>query len=301
MTVALAVVIGVAADALLGEPRRGHPLAAFGRLAQGVEARFNHGPRQGLKGALAVASLVGLPALAAGWLWLLPIPVWWLAAGLIYLAVGARSLAEHAEAVAAPLVAGDLAAARTAVGRLVSRDPAQLDAPGVARAGIESVLENGADAVFGALFWFVVAGLPGLVAYRLSNTLDAMWGYRTPRFRDFGWAAARLDDILNWPVARLTAITYAFAGRTAEALRCWRTQARAWKSPNAGVVMAAGAGALGVAVGGPARYHGASEDRPTLGAGVEPAAADLRRAVALVRRGLVGWLLVIVLGDLFLV
>jgi adenosylcobinamide-phosphate synthase len=244
-----------------------------------------------------VAGLVGLPAVAAAFLGNLPVPQWLLAGVVVYLAVGARSLAEHARAVAGPLAAGDLTAARTAVGRLVSRDPAQLDSAGVARAGIESVLENGADAVFGALFWFAVAGLPGLVAYRLSNTLDAMWGYRTPRFEAFGRAAARLDDGLNWPVARLTAVTYALAGRTGEALRCWRTQARAWKSPNAGVVMAAGAGALGIRLGGPARYHGKSEDRPVLGMGIEPGAADLRRAVSLVHRGLVVWLLIIVLGG----
>jgi adenosylcobinamide-phosphate synthase len=293
----LAVAVGVAADALFGEPRRWHPLAAFGRLAQRVEERYNHGRRRARHGALAVAALVGLPAAAAALLENLPGPQWLLAGLVIYLALGARSLAEHARAVAAPLADGDLAGARAAVGRLVSRDPAELDAPGVARAGIESVLENGADAVFGALFWFVVAGLPGLVAYRLSNTLDAMWGYRTARFADFGRTAARLDDVLNWPVARLTAVTYALAGRTGEALRCWRTQAKAWKSPNAGVVMAAGAGALGIRLGGPARYHGTTEERPLLGAGVEPGAADLQRAVALVRRGLAGWLTVIILGD----
>jgi len=297
MTTALAVLVAVAADALLGEPGRGHPLAAFGRLADAVERHWNRGPGRRWRGLAALVVLVAVPAAAAGWLAALPGLGWAVGAVLLYLAIGARSLGEHATGVVAPLARGDLAAARDAVGRMVSRDPAALDEAGVARAGIESVLENGADAVLGALFWFVLAGPAGLVAYRLINTLDAMWGYRTERFRAFGWAAARADDLLNWPVARLTAATYALAGDCERALTCWRTQGGHWKSPNAGAVMAAGAGALGVGLGGPARYHGASEDRPALGVGGEPGAADLRRAVALVRRGLIGWVVVIVLGG----
>lgn len=300
MTVSLAVLAAVVADALLGESRRWHPLAAFGRLAEALERQWNRGPDRARRGAAALILLAGGPALAAGLLALIPGLGWVLAVGLLYLALGARALAEHAAAVAAPLEAGDLAGARAAVGRMVSRDPEELDDAGVARAGTESVLENGADAVFGALFWFVVLGVPGLVAYRLTNTLDAMWGYRTSRFREFGRAAARADDLLNWPVARLTALTYALAGRTAEALRCWRIQGRHWKSPNAGVVMAAGAGALGVVLGGPARYRGTVADRPALGLGVEPGARDLGRAVGLVNRGLWGWVALILLGDLFL-
>jgi len=184
---------------------------------------------------------------------------------------------------------------------IVSRDTADLDEEGISRATVESVLENGCDAIFGALFWFVLAGAAGAVLYRLANTLDAMWGYRTPRYRDFGWAAARLDDLLNWLPARLTALSYVAMGtKPALAWRCWREQAPNWKSPNAGPVIAAGAGALGLALGGPARYHGEWQPRPALGEGLAPRAEDIGRAVALVRRALWLWLGVIALGGLAL-
>ncbi|HEX8962160.1 MAG TPA: CobD/CbiB family cobalamin biosynthesis protein, partial [Rhodocyclaceae bacterium] len=181
---------------------------------------------------------------------------------------------------------------RRRVGWMVSRDTSVLDEEGVSRAAAESVLENGNDAIFGTLFWFFVAGGPGALLYRLANTLDAMWGYRDARRVHFGWAAARIDDVLNFIPARLTALTYALLGRTGVALACWRTQAGAWSSPNAGPVMAAGAGALAVRLGGAAIYHGAAEQRPTLGAGAPPAAADVGRAVALVERGQWLWLAV---------
>jgi adenosylcobinamide-phosphate synthase len=145
----------------------------------------------------------------------------------------------------------------------------------------------------------VLAWAPGVVLYRLANTLDAMWGYRTPRYRDFGWAAARLDDVLNWIPARLTALSYVVVGtKPALAWRCWREQAPVWKSPNAGPVMAAGAGALGLALGGQARYHGEWVARPALGEGLAPRAEDIDRAVALVRRALWLWLGAILVGGL---
>ena len=147
-----------------------------------------------------------------------------------------RSLGEHVQPVAQALRSQDLDEARTRVGYLVSRQTRELDATEVARAATESVLENGSDAVFAALFWFVVAGAPGVVLYRLSNTLDAMWGYRNERFERFGWAAARIDDLLNYIPARLVALTYAVLGKTRLALKCWRTQAPKWDSPNAGPV-----------------------------------------------------------------
>ena len=282
----LAALTAVAVDRLLGEPRRFHPLVGFGRLAAAIEARLNRRRRlQGIAGwALAVLPFVAL-ALAVR-----PQAPFVVDVALLYFALGAQSLAEHAEAVARPLREGRLDEARQRVGWMVSRETSALDASGVAKAGMESVLENGNDAIFGALFWFAVLGGPGALLFRLANTLDAMWGYRTERFDRYGWAAARLDDVLNWLPARLTALTYALLGHTRRALACWRTQAPGWESPNAGPVMAAGAGSLGVQLGGAAIYHGREEIRPPLGNGPAPVAADLGRAIALIRHSLWLWL-----------
>lgn len=293
MSIAVAMLAGVGLDAWLGEPRRLHPLVGFGRVAQAIERRLHRDAR--LRGVIAwCVAVLPAVAVAAGTAHLLATWSSWAAMGfsaaMLYLAVGNRSLGEHARAVEMPLCAGDLDTARTMVGRMVSRDTQALDASQVAAAATESVLENGADAVFGALFWFALLGAPGVVLYRLANTLDAMWGYRTARHERFGWAAARIDDLLNYIPARLTALTYAVLGDARRALRCWRTQAPLWDSPNAGPVMAAGAGAIGVRLGGPAPYHGAWEDRPTLGEGDAPDADSIAAASHLVRRGVWFWL-----------
>ena len=213
--------------------------------------------------------------------------------GLLYLALGWRSLDEHARGVRDALRSNDLCAARRRVGYMVSRDTVALDQEGVAKATVESVLENGNDAVFGAIFWFVLAGAPGVVLYRLTNTLDAMWGYRNARYARFGWAVARLDDVLNFLPARLTALGYALVGNFARALRCWHVQGTQWKSPNAGPVMAAGAGSLGVLLGGATSYEGVMQVRPHLGEGSTAQADHIDRALGLIRRTLVLWLLVL--------
>lgn len=287
----LKMAAGLLADRLFGEVRRFHPLVGFGRWARTVETalRRSLGERRAagaLAWAIAVLPWVGLALWVRG---LHPLAHWPVNIALLYFALGGHSLAEHAEAIAAPLDAGDLDEARRRAGWIVSRDTRELDAAGVARAGTESVLENGNDAVFGALFWFLLGGGAGVLLFRLANTLDAMWGYRTPRYLRFGWAAARLDDLLNAVPARLTALTYAALGDTRRALACWRTQAAAWDSPNAGPVMAAGAGAIGVALGGAASYHGRLEQRPPLGDGPPPDSRAIRSAVALVRRGVLLW------------
>lgn len=295
LTFWLAVPLALALDRLLGEPRRWHPLAAFGRLAGRLETRLNDGRRG--SGALTVVVLTVPPAVIAGLAWLLPPPAASVVnAAALYLLIGGRSLAEHGRLVASPLEAGDLPGARAAVGRLVSRDTATMDETAVAGATVESVLENGSDAVFASLFWFMAAGLPGAVLHRLANTLDAMWGYRTERFEQFGWAAARLDDVLNYIPARLTAATYTLVGRWQPAIRCWHAQASGWESPNAGPVMAAGAGALGVTVGGDALYHGLSRARPVLGEGPPAEAGTINAAIGLLRRGSWLWAGIAVLG-----
>lgn len=298
MSIVAAMFAGMALDAVLGEPRRAHPLVGFGRMAQAIERRLHRDAR--IRGAVAwCAAVLPVVATTAAIAHLLATWSSWAAtafsATMLYLAVGHRSLGEHARAVEMPLRAGDLDVARAMVGRMVSRDTQALDASQVAAATTESVLENGGDAVFGALFWFAVLGAPGVVLYRLANTLDAMWGYRTERYERFGWAAARIDDILNYIPARLTASTYAVLGDTRRALRCWRTQAPQWDSPNAGPVMAAGAGAIRVRLGGPAPYHGIWEDRPLLGEGDAPHADAIAAALRLVRHGVWLWLFIAVI------
>jgi adenosylcobinamide-phosphate synthase len=284
---------GATLDRLLGEPKRWHPLVGFGWLAGRIESRLNIGSGSRLLGLLAW-SLAVLPAVVlAGWLCTLPLG-WLLHPLLLCFALGGRALEEHGMRVADDLAAGNLAAAREHVGWMVSRQTENLDAAAVAGACIESTLENGNDAVFGALFWFALLGGPGAVLFRLANTLDAMWGYRNERFAEFGWAAARADDVLNYVPARLTALSYALGGRTRTALRCWRLQTAGWKSPNAGPVMAAGAGSLGLALGGPAVYHGRIEQRPLLGEGQPACGEDIGRALSLVR-GSLGWWLAILL------
>ncbi len=293
---------GVALDALFGEPRRLHPLVGFGQSANWIEAWLNRTPlglvfKVRLLGVLALALAVSVPvvaiaaAVAYG-------PAWTgilINIAALYFALGAKSLWEHVHPVAGAIAAADLDHARTLASRIVTRDLSDASASDVARAAVESVLENGNDAVFAALFWFALGGAPGVIAYRLVNTLDAMWGYKTQRYLHFGWAAARLDDAMNYAPARLTALTYALLGNTRVGLACWQMQARAWESPNAGPVMAAGAGALGLELGGAARYHGHIEERPQLGAGQAPGATDIDRALRLVAAGVVAWLALLAL------
>nr|WP_218642975.1 adenosylcobinamide-phosphate synthase CbiB [Ralstonia pickettii] len=297
--VTLAALAGVLLDRLFGEVPRWHPLVGFGRLAKAIERRMNRAPAavswSRLDGVVAWAIAVLPLVLLAGWLVGVARNVSpWLVAALdavaLYFAIGARSLHEHIAPIALALRDADVPRARALASRIVSRDLTQATGEPIARAAVESALENGSDAIFAPLFWLVVAGAPGVVLYRLANTLDAMWGYRNARFAGFGWAAARIDDVLNWIPARLTAISYALLGHTADALNCWRTQAPQWSSPNAGPVMAAGAGSLRVQLGGAARYDGVEEARPSLGTGETATAADIARALTLVSRTLWLWL-----------
>lgn len=297
--------VAVLLDRLLGEPRRWHPLVGFGRFAGLVEQRLNRLPEHkgrsislGLLGVLIVVIPVLMVAAALkwatdGWAYLL------LEALVLYLAVSIRGLTEHGQAVSSALHGGDIERAREQVGRIVSRNVSELDEQGVAAAASESMLENGADAVFASLFWFLVAGIPGVLLHRMVNTLDAMWGYRNERYLNFGRVAARMDDVMNWLPARLTALTYALLGNTRLAWRCWRTQAPQWDSPNAGPVMAAGAGALGVSLGGPAPYKTGIRQRPVLGKGPVATAGTVNEAIGLVRRGV--WLWLCLLGSIAVV
>jgi adenosylcobinamide-phosphate synthase len=276
---------GYAADLLLGDPRRWHPVAGFGRLALALERRAYAPTRS--RGALYAGTLVAGAALAGELLARLAGRRVALAA-LVWAALGGRSLAREARTLAAQVDRGDLAAARGALPALCGRDPAGLDAPQLCRAAVESVAENTADAVVGALVWAAVAGPAGVAAYRAANTLDAMVGHREPHYADFGWAAARLDDALSWPAARAAAALAALCAPVAGGRRrtSWRTLRRdgaAHPSPNAGRVEAAFAGALGVRLGGPLAYGGRAETRPPLGDGRAPDVHDVERAVRLSR------------------
>jgi len=283
-TIALLLLAGVALDLLLGETRRWHPLVGFGKLAVFIERRFNRGNTRLLRGVLAWVLAV-LP-ISVAFVGLAEMAGLWLHAVLLYVCIGLRSLRDHTLPIFEALRGGDLAQARQLTARIVSRDTANAQESDLAKASAESLLENGNDAVFGTLFWFILLGGPGAVLFRLANTLDAMWGYRNDRFNLFGRCAARIDDALNYLPARLTALSYvALAGSgRARAWQCWRTQAPAWSSPNAGPVMASGAGALGVSLGGAAVYDGEVEQRPPLGAGPAASAGDILRAWSLVWR-----------------
>jgi adenosylcobinamide-phosphate synthase len=288
---ALALVAGVLLDLWLGEARRWHPLVGFGRLASALERRLNTGRLRIARGLLAWMLAV-LPLTLLSWL-ACAYGGAALHALLLYLGIGLRSLRDHTLPIHAALADGDLERARTLTSRIVSRDTAQAGEEDLAKAGAESLLENGNDAVFGTLFWFLVGAGPGVVLFRLANTLDAMWGYRNARFDLFGKVAARIDDVLNYVPARLTALSYVLLAQRGRlrAWRCWRAQAPAWSSPNAGPVMASGAGALGVQLGGAAVYDGVIEERPTLGAGPDACADDIVRAWRLVWRTTLLWVI----------
>jgi adenosylcobinamide-phosphate synthase len=302
----LLLLMALLLDRLLGEPRRWHPLVGFGRIVQKLEdvglGQQGHLSRSRSKlrrrGALAAILAIAVPTLAVYAVLHFaaqasPMLSLLLQAMLLYLCIGWRSLQQHGLAVQQSLEAGDLPQARERAAMMVSRDTRSLDETGVTKATVESVLENGSDATFAPIFWFVVGGAPAVVLYRLANTLDAMWGYRTPRLQHFGWFAARLDDVLNYLPARLCAWSYALAGHTHSALQCWRQQAVACSSPNGGPVMTAGAGALQVTLGGPAIYHGTSMDKPVLGQGRTAVKDDILRACQLINRSLLLWVVAI--------
>ena len=292
-TLIIAVAAALLLDRWFGEPRRFHPLAGFGLWAGWLERRLNRNGSVragGLACLLAVGPPVGLVAALQGFLAADSLARLGLDVLVLTGVLGWRSMQQHARAVAVPLAAGDLPAARKALSRIVSRDSETLSERRVAGSAIESIFENTNDALIASLFWYVLLGPAGALAHRLINTLDAMWGYRNARFEHFGRIAARLDDWLGWPPARLTALSFMLCGRCLAGWRCWRRQAPRHRSPNAGVVIAAGAGALGVVVGGAVSYDGERRPKPPLGAGRRPQAADINAALALVDSVLWLWI-----------
>jgi adenosylcobinamide-phosphate synthase len=283
-----AIALGLALDALLGDPRRFHPVAGFGAVAAACERRVWRPSR--LAGAAHAAGLAGGAAmLAAAVERLLPARLRTAYAALVvFVVLGGRSLAREAVLLARALERGDLDDARRRAPALVGRDPDGMDSVELARAAVESVAENTADAVVGPLLWAAAAGTPGALFYRAVNTLDAMVGYRTPHYERFGWASARLDDVCSWPGARVTALLAvaaapAVGGSLRPTLQTLVRDGPAHPSPNAGLCEAAFAGALRIRLGGVNRYAGRVEERPQLGDGRAPEAGDVLRAVRLSR------------------
>ena len=284
-----ALALAMALDGAFGEPkalwsRLPHPAVLMGRAVGWLDAALNGGPRRRRKGVIAVVVLSAGALIIGAVLAALP------GGGLIEVAVAAillaqRSLVDHVRAVAHGLRAG-IAEGRTAVAMIVGRDTAAMDAPAVARAAIESAAENFSDGVIAPAFWFLIGGLPGMLLYKVVNTADSTIGYRTPRYEAFGWAAARLDDGMNWVPARLSAVLIAAAfGR----LRDWPViarDARLHRSPNAGWPEAAMAKAMGVALAGPRSYDGTLRDYPWVNASGDhfPGPAEIDRACAVLWR-----------------
>ena len=277
-------------DMAFGDPHRGHPVAGFGRMAGALEARM-WGPsrrRGAAYAAVLVAGTAGVGAAADRATRRRPLLRVLVTGVATWLVLGGRSLRREGMTLGRNLMGGDLPGARERLPALCGRDPSALDETELARPTVESLAENTSDAVVAPLVWGAVAGVPGLLGYRAANTLDAMVGHRTPRHERFGWAAARLDDVLNLAPARLTgalAVACAPPGSRHSAWQVLGDDGAAHPSPNAGRCEAAFAGALGVRLGGRNVYAGRVDERPVLGVGGRPClAADVGRAARLSRR-----------------
>lgn len=297
---ALALVV----DAILGDPawlwrRFDHPAVLFGRLVEALEDGLNQGDARRAKGVAAVAVLVAATGFCA---WVLSFDIFLGVFEVIGAAVllAQRGLADHVMAVASGLRIS-LEEGRRAVSRIVGRDPETLDPAGVSRAAVESAAENFSDAVVAPAFWFLVAGLPGIAIYKAVNTADSMIGHRNERYREFGWAAARLDDGLNWIPARLAGLILCLVGGGRQAMEVMLRDARLHRSPNAGWPEAAMAAALGLALAGPRIYRGVVTDDPYLNPEGRKAAhpSDIEAAVRLIWRAWWVLLALAALGMLF--
>jgi adenosylcobinamide-phosphate synthase len=284
---ALGILLGFAADRLLGDPRRFHPVAGFGQTAARLERRLYADSRSA--GTAHTAVLVGSTAILGVAIERLsrrhPILHTAATAAATWTVLGACSLDREAEAMAGLLEEKDIPAARDRLSHLCARDATDLEADELARATVESIAENTSDACVAPLLWGGLLGIPGLLSYRAANTLDAMVGYKSPKYQNFGWASARLDDAVNLLPARVCAVlTGLAAGRPRQARTVWKRDAAKHPSPNAGPVEASFAGALGLTLGGTNNYGSYQEDRGTLGDGPSPTVADVRRTAELARR-----------------
>ena len=309
------MLVALALDRLIGWPdwlyaRIGHPVTWAGRLIVSLDARLNQSalPQKPM-GVLALILCIGaalLPSAVAQALLSGNVLSILVGGCLAWPLVAMRSMQDHVAAGAMPLVAGELPAARHAVSMIVGRNPDALDEAGVARAALESLAENSSDGIVAPVFWGAMAGLPGIAVYKMINTLDSMIGHRSPRYLQFGWASARLDDLVNLIPARATGALFALAcGNPLRAGRVMMRDASRHRSPNAGWPEGAMAGALGVRLSGPRIYDGHVAPEPWLNEGApdpSPASVTLglrlyRRAMLLLAAGLMLWsLLPIITG-----
>ena len=301
MIFSAAMLVAMAVDGIIGWPnavyrRIGHPVTWIGARVRGLDRTINRETDSDLArriaGVIAALTVIGAAgftglalqsALPANWIGTLCTGI------LAWPLVAMRSMHDHAAAVAKPLVAGDLKGARYAVSMIVGRDPARLDTPGVARAALESLAENTSDGIIAPLFWGAIFGLPGIAAYKAINTLDSMIGHRTPRHDAFGWASARIDDLVNLIPARATGVLFALVSpRPRASLSVMWRDAGHHRSPNAGWPEAALAGALNIRLSGPRSYHDHTADEPWLNPSApDPGAADIARGLQLYRRAMI--------------
>ena len=296
------VALSLIADALIGDPKPlwqklPHPVVLFGKLIDWLDRTFNREDRNedyrrqagilALVILLAVSLTIGAVIQAV----LLFFPFGWILLALLAsIFIAQRSLYQHVKAVQDALETGGIEAGRKAVSQIVGRDPESLDEAGVSRAAIESCAENFSDGVVAPAFWFALLGLPGLIAYKAINTADSMIGYRTPRYQAFGWASAKLDDLVNWPAARVSALFVAVAaiftgGSTAKCLEACMRDAPNHRSPNAGWPESAFAAALDIALAGPRSYGAKPTSDPFVNTSgrLLVNSADIGRALTLLR------------------
>lgn len=288
-------------DCFFGEVKRFHPLVGFGFITSKVEKIANRQQKSTKPFKLWQSRLLGI----FSWLLLcLPLPAiyyyfhqdqflfWCVDAIVLYFALGLKSLKLHAMQILNPLNENDLTTSRHYCGYMVSRKTEHLSEQEISRATVESVLENGHDAAIASFVWFIIGGAPLVILHRLANTLDAMWGYKNQRYLHFGWCAARMDDLLGWPSAKITALLYACQAKfplskMINALQNGYQQSQHYKSLNGGWVMATGASVLNFKLGGSAIYHGKAITSVTLGCGQDVVKQDIFRSIKLVNQAVI--------------
>lgn len=307
-----ALAIALVLDHILGEPKRLHPLVGFGNVASLLERKLNPNNPTSSQKSTFPASFYGLIAwaLACG----IPAGIIFLIISkfdslifellssiiLLNLCIGRCSLIEHVLSVQNALKNKEIFTSRRELSKIVSRETEKLNDKKVTQATIETCLENNADAIMAPIFWYLIFGPVAVVFYRLTNTLDAMWGYKNKRYNEFGVVAAKTDDFLNYIPARLLAFTSALVGNFKLAIKSWKNQAPECESPNAGPVMAAGAGAIERELGGGAFYEGNYIEKPILGYGNPPEPDDISKAIHHINKTLMVWMIFLGVTTIFM-